>query len=67
MMTESDKERFNNRICVDKLLISADVYVTPSMTVSAAEVELTVPDSDYQATQNLSDVKISFPLSDVGT
>ena len=32
MMTESDKERFNNRLCVGNLLVSADVYVTPGMT-----------------------------------
>lgn len=36
MMTESDKERFNNRLCVGNLLVSADVYVTPGMTESAA-------------------------------
>ncbi|VCY81176.1 hypothetical protein BANRA_05013 [Escherichia coli] len=42
MMTESDKERFNKRICVGHVLVSADIYVTPVMTESAAEVELTV-------------------------
>ena len=38
MMTESDKERFNKRICVGHVLVSADIYVTPSMTESAADI-----------------------------
>jgi hypothetical protein len=48
MMTESEKELFNKRICVGHVLINADVYVTPVMTESAAEVGLVVPDDNYQ-------------------
>lgn len=48
MMTESEKELFNKRICVGHVLISADIYVTPVMTESAAEVGLIVPDDYYQ-------------------
>ncbi|WOI84404.1 hypothetical protein [Citrobacter braakii] len=55
MMTESDKERFNNRICVGHVLVSADVYVTQSMTESAAEVELIVPNDDYKNLMDLYD------------
>lgn len=62
MMTESDKERFNKRVCVGQLLVSADVYVTPVMTESAAEVELIVPDEDYQKAMDLYDRICQFVL-----
>ncbi|EIS1621997.1 hypothetical protein L2C17_004500 [Salmonella enterica subsp. enterica serovar Sandiego] len=62
MMTESDKERFNNRICVGHVLVSADIYVTPVMTESAAEVELIVPDEDYQKKMDLYDRICQFAL-----
>lgn len=62
MMTESDKERFNNRLCVGNLLVSADVYVTPGMTESAAEVELIVPNDDYQKAMDLYDRICQFAL-----
>ena len=62
MMTESDKERFNKRICVGHVLVSADIYVTPSMTESAVEVELTVPDDDYQKAMDLYDRICQFAL-----
>ncbi|MCL5500250.1 hypothetical protein [Escherichia coli] len=62
MMTESDKERFNNRVCVGQVIISADVYVTPVMTESAAEVELIVPNEDYQKVMDLYDRICQFAL-----
>lgn len=62
MMTESEKERFNKRVCVGNLLVSADVYVTPGMTESAAEVELTIPDDDYQNEMDLYDRICQFAL-----
>ncbi|EBE5275249.1 hypothetical protein GV134_22460 [Salmonella enterica] len=62
MMTESDKERFNNRICVGHVLVSADIYVTPFMTESAAEVELTVPNDNYQKAMDLYDRICQFAL-----
>ncbi|EMA5188354.1 hypothetical protein U3D69_004748 [Salmonella enterica] len=62
MMTESDKERFNKRVCVGQLLVSADVYVTPVMTESAAEVELIIPDEDYQKAMDLYDRICQFVL-----
>ncbi|ELP6174290.1 hypothetical protein QTR19_004388 [Salmonella enterica] len=62
MMTESDKERFNKRVCVGQLLVSADVYVTPVMTESAAEVELIIPDKDYQKAMDLYDRICQFVL-----
>lgn len=62
MMTESDKERFNNRICVGHVLVSADIYVTPVMTESAAEVELILPDEDYQKKMDLYDRICQFAL-----
>ncbi|EEH4986614.1 hypothetical protein I5420_22505 [Citrobacter koseri] len=62
MMTKSDKERFNNRICVGHVLVSADIYVTPVMTESAAEVELTVPNDDYQKAMDLYDRICQFAL-----
>lgn len=62
MMTEFDKERFNNRICIGQVLVSADVYVTPDMTESAAEVELIVPDEDYQKEMILYDRICQFSL-----
>lgn len=61
-MNESDKERFNNRICVGHVLISANVYITPIMTERAAEVELTVPDDDYQKAMDLYDRICQFAL-----
>ncbi|EEZ6060052.1 hypothetical protein DCO30_003837 [Escherichia coli O1] len=62
MMTESDKDRFNNRVCVGQVIISADVYVTPVMTESAAEVEITVPDENYQKVMDLYDRICQFAL-----
>ena len=62
MMTESDKERFNNRLCVGNLLVSADVYITPGMTESAAEVKLIVPNDDYQKAMDLYDRICQFAL-----
>lgn len=62
MMTESDKERFNNRICIGQVLVSADVYVTSVMTESAAEVEITVPDENYQKVMDLYDRICQFAL-----
>lgn len=62
MMTESDKERFNERICIGHVLVSADIYVTPVMTESAAEVELTVPNDDYQKAMDLYDRICQFAL-----
>ncbi|ARF52089.1 hypothetical protein [Pantoea stewartii] len=62
MMTESDKERFNNRICIGQVLVSADVYITSVMTESAAEVEITVPDENYQKVMDLYDRICQFAL-----
>ena len=61
-MTESDKELFNKRICVGHVLVSADIYTTPVMTESAAEVELTVPDDDNQKVMGLYDRICQFTL-----
>ncbi|CAI1172044.1 hypothetical protein [Serratia entomophila] len=62
MMTEADKERFNMRVCVGELLVSADFYVNPVMTESAAEVKIVVPDSDYQTTLDLYDRLCQYAL-----
>ncbi|QZN96698.1 hypothetical protein [Symbiopectobacterium purcellii] len=62
MMTESDKERFNNRVCVGQVIISSDVYVTPVMSESAAEVEITVPNENYQKVMDLYDRICQFAL-----
>ena len=37
-MNNSEKERFNNRVCVGQVRISADVYKNSGMSESAAEV-----------------------------
>lgn len=37
-MNKSEKERFNNRVCVGQVRISADVYINSGMSESAAEV-----------------------------
>lgn len=37
-MNNSEKERFNNRVCVGQVRISADVYINSGMSESAAEV-----------------------------
>lgn len=39
MMTESDKERFNKRLCVGHVLVSADIYVTIRMAGKGANDE----------------------------
>lgn len=61
-MTESDKERFSMRVCVDEVRISADVYIDSGETESAAELELIVPDKDYQVVKNLYDHLCQFAL-----
>lgn len=61
-MNNSDLERFNKRICVGEVLVSADIYVTPVMTESAAEVELIVPNDDYQKEMDLYDRICQFAL-----
>ncbi|MHB9331378.1 hypothetical protein ACP3S7_28165 [Phytobacter ursingii] len=62
MMIESDKERFNKRICVGHVLVSADVYLKPGISESAAKVELIVPDEDYQKVMDLYDRICQFTL-----
>ncbi|WP_289347311.1 hypothetical protein [Pantoea stewartii] len=62
MMNESDKECFNNRLRVAQVLVSADIYVTPVMTESAAEVELIVPNEDYQKAIDLYNRICQFSL-----
>ncbi|MGO4746760.1 hypothetical protein [Serratia quinivorans] len=46
-MNNTDVERFNTRI-FGQALVSADIYIDSSVTGSAAEVEVIVPDDDYQ-------------------
>lgn len=62
MMTESEKELFNKRVCAGHVLVSADVYIAPLMTESAAEVELTVPNDDHQKVMDLYDRICQFTL-----
>ena len=53
MFNEIEKERFNNRVSVREVRVSADIFVSSLMTESAAEVDIVVPDSDYRSLQNL--------------
>lgn len=62
MMTESEKELFDRRICVGHVLVSANIYVTPVMTESAAEVKLIVPNENYQKVMDLYDRICQFSL-----
>ncbi|EBP3183535.1 hypothetical protein SI47_22210 [Salmonella enterica] len=55
MFNEIEKERFNNRVSVREVRVSADIFVSSLMTESAAEVDIVVPDSDCQTMQNLYD------------
>ncbi|MEB5981811.1 hypothetical protein [Enterobacter vonholyi] len=55
MFNEIEKERFNNRVCVREVRVSAERFVSSLMTESAAEVDIVVPDSDYQSMKNLYD------------
>ncbi len=55
MFNEIEKERFNKRMCVREVRVSADIFVSSLMTESAAEVDIVVPDSDCQTMQNLYD------------
>ncbi|EOV3765866.1 hypothetical protein ACOPX4_003601 [Escherichia coli] len=55
MFNEIEKERFNNRVSVREVRVSADIFVSSLMTESAAEVDIVVPDSDYRSLQNLYD------------
>lgn len=55
MFNEIEKERFNKRVCVREVRVSADIFVSSLMTESAAEVDIVVPDSDCQTMQNLYD------------
>lgn len=61
-MTESEKELFNKRIRVGHVLVSADIFVSSYMTISAAEVELNVPNEDYQKAMDLYDRICQFAL-----
>lgn len=61
-MNNSEKERFNNRVCVGQVRISADVYINSGMSESAAEVEIKVPDEDYQEKLDLYDRLCQFAL-----
>lgn len=62
MMTESDKERFNNRLCIGHALISADVYVSPCITESAAQINLTAANDDCQNATSLYNRICNFVL-----
>lgn len=62
MLNEIEKERFNNKMCACQVHISADIFVSPLVTERAAEVELTVPDDDYQKEMALYDRICQFAL-----
>ncbi|WP_459496811.1 hypothetical protein [Erwinia amylovora] len=61
-MNESEKKRFNDRVCVGQVRISADVYITSGMSESAAEVEIKVPNEDYQKELELYERICDFAL-----
>lgn len=61
-MTESEKELFSKRLYVRQVLISADFFVTPVMTESAAVVDIIVPDSEYRILLELYNRICQFSL-----
>lgn len=61
MMNNIDVERFNTRI-FGQSLISAYIYINSSVTVSAAEVEVILPDDDYQKELDLYERLCKFAV-----
>ncbi|HBW3051281.1 TPA: hypothetical protein MEW76_004893 [Klebsiella aerogenes] len=62
MFNELEKERFNNRVPVKEVRVSAEIFVSSLMTESTAEVDIVVPDSDYQSMQELYDRLCQFAI-----
>lgn len=61
VMRKTDQQRFHNRI-KGELLISADIYINSSTTESASEVNLIVPDENYQKEMDLYNRICQFAL-----
>ncbi|MBE4946841.1 MULTISPECIES: hypothetical protein [unclassified Enterobacter cloacae complex] len=53
MFNQIESERFDKRVCVKEVRVSADIFASSLMTESAAEVDILVPDYECQVLLDL--------------